>query len=155
LQQICSQIVDFKATASVIRDLRDTIGHIETLYDFTRGSGIAAPQIGESLAVNVLAFEGKEYVICNPRIVAHSDEMIEVSEGCLSFFDVRGKVPRWASIKVEAENEHGVTYIIEADNPNFVSLLQHEIDHLAGRLYVDRLPAGTELIPKPGVPAIP
>ncbi len=152
LQQPCQTITNFKEAGPLIQDLRDTLSFVQTLHLFTRGSGIAAPQIGKLWAVSVVVFEDREYVLCNPRIIAHSEHRVEVSEGCLSFFDVRGMVPRWEWVTVEAENELGRTYVIEASNLNFVSLLQHETDHLAGKLYVDQLPEGAELIPKPGVP---
>jgi len=155
LERRCRKIVDFAEVAGVIRDLRDTLDHLQSIYNYTRGSGIAAPQIGEALAASFLRFDGKEYVLCNPHIVKHSDQKIDVPEGCLSFFDVRGSVPRWARITVEARDEHGQTYRIEADDPNFVSLLQHEMDHLDGHLYIDRMPAGAKLVPKPGMPKIP
>ncbi len=89
----------------------------------------------------VVEFEGKRHVLINPRIIFHSEDMILIREGCLSFFEYRGEVPRYRAVTVMALDKQGAQYELCAED-EFSSLLQHEIDHLDGILYIDRLPEG-------------
>ena len=87
--------------------------------------------------------------------MAHSEEKVSIREGCLSFFEVRGNVPRYKSVTVSALNENGAPFTIEAKN-EFAMLLQHEIDHLNGILYVQHLPGmEKDLYPVERMPDIP
>jgi peptide deformylase len=76
-------------------------------------------------------------VFINPRIVAAEGEA-ECEEGCLSVPGYYDKVVRAASVRVEAQNEHGESFVVEADELLAVCL-QHEMDHLDGRVFVDHL----------------
>lgn len=153
LYAICSPVTDVATVQHVITDLWDTLQVIQGLYDFTRGSGIAAPQIGVSVQISVVQFGASRYVLINPSIIAHSSELMVVREGCLSFFDYRGMVERYAAVTIEAMDAAGVRYTIEADG-DFASLLQHEIGHLQGELYESHLAPGAALYPVV-MPAIP
>lgn len=84
-------------------------------------------------------------VLLNPTVVDESAEADEQFEGCLSFFDVRGKVPRPRALQVEYQDFDG-----QARTTTFTDglarLVAHELDHLDGVLYVSRMTPGTEVI---------
>jgi len=143
LRQKCSQVDDFDKVQGIIDDLIDTIEHLKTTYKFSRGTGLAAPQIGELVRVSVAEYDGEMYVMINPEIVETSEEKKPIWEGCISFFEYRAFVPRHMYVKVKAQNQNGEEYFIEGKG-DFVSLLQHEIDHLNGILYFDHLPNGED-----------
>jgi len=107
------------------------------------GVGIAGPQVGLYLRVAVLQLDYKTdaprtIFARNPVIVERSDRNIEGYEGCLSIPEVGGLVRRSFWIRVEHETVDGEVISVEADGYNAV-LWQHELDHLDGVLYVDRL----------------
>lgn len=134
----------------VLRRLFDAMDRIATVHDFSgKGMGLAAPQIGidrAAAAVRPANSAADPIVLFNPRVTAVSDEMDEQYEGCLSFFDVRGLVPRPLRITVEttALDGRALTTVYER---GLARLIQHEIDHLYGLLYTDRMPSGRETIP--------
>jgi peptide deformylase len=115
----------------------------ETLYD-APGVGLAAPQVGVPLQLVVIDIRPKErrhpLVLINPRIIEKSGKD-EEEEGCLSLPGLNAKVKRYKTVRVEAVNERGFPFSIEADaEAGLLSrALQHEIDHLDGKLYVDYL----------------
>ncbi|HEX8638646.1 MAG TPA: peptide deformylase, partial [Pyrinomonadaceae bacterium] len=78
------------------------------------------------------------HVIINPHITARSDETVMFFEGCLSVMAYRALVPRHRRIKVECLNEFGEKQVIEAQGW-YARILQHEIDHLEGNLFVDKM----------------
>ncbi len=106
------------------------------------GIGLAANQVGISrrFAVIDLMPEGRRhpFVIVNPVIVERSKTLFE-EEGCLSIPGFNGKIKRSAWVKVNALNEHGLPVVIQGDGL-LARCLQHEIDHLNGKLYIDHLP---------------
>jgi peptide deformylase len=104
------------------------------------GQGLAAPQVGHDirLAVVDVPTDGRQLVLVNPRIVWASRERARGLEGCLSIPGVRAIVERPAELVVEALDLDGVLQTIGADG-ELARCLQHEIDHLDGILYVDRL----------------
>ncbi len=107
-----------------------------------RGVGLAAPQIGLSLRLAVIDVrpEGKSQriVLINPEIVSLDGELND-EEGCLSLPGVYHKLRRHARARVRALDEHGVPRELSGDGL-LARAFQHEIDHLDGKLYVDRLP---------------
>lgn len=113
-----------------------------------KGAGIAAPQVGISERFFILSSRANErypdapnmepLVIVNPDIINHSDEIIEDWEGCLSIPDLRARVPRYASITVSYLTRHGEH--IETEYSGFIArVFQHEIDHLNGTVFLDRV----------------
>lgn len=156
LERPSLEVVDFNAARRIVGDLDDTLIAIEGLYNFSRGSGIAATQIGEPWQVDVMHFDGERYVMINPQIIAHSEEKILVTEGCLSFFDYRGKALRFADVTVATWDEHGDPYTFSSGGDvNFSSLIQHEIGHLRGELYTAAMPSTETLVYHPDKPQIP
>jgi peptide deformylase len=106
------------------------------------GVGLAAPQVGESIRVAIIDASGGEeepFVLINPEIVARSEDQVDDEEGCLSIPDIRLKVKRPSSVSVRACNEHGEEYRIEDASGLLARALQHEIDHLDGIMFVDRV----------------
>jgi len=134
--------------------IRDLIEHMrETLSD-ALGVGLAAPQIGEPLQL-VIIEDKAEYlpevelkererrpvpfqVLINPRIHLVSPPEVTFFEGCLSLPGFTGVVPRARRALVEALDHHGQPVRIEAMGW-YARILQHEIDHLLGTLYIDRM----------------
>ena len=155
LEQPCREVTLLSEAAPVIRALNATLDHVHTLHDFRRGSGIAAPQIGRSLRIAVVHWRGSRAALINPQIVERSADMFLSREGCLSFFDFRGVVSRHQWVVVTAIDQGGVLISFRAEG-DFSALLQHELDHLDGILYIRRLPNGSEdLIRVKDMPYIP
>ncbi|MFF4673595.1 peptide deformylase [Streptomyces sp. NPDC001279] len=121
---------------------------IGQVHPFAKGMGIAAPQIGIGRTAAVVQPPGDAptVILLNPKITERSDELDEQYEGCLSFFDVRGLVPRPLKITVETTTLTGerVTTVYER---GLARLIHHEVDHLDGLVYTARMRAGVEPIP--------
>ena len=115
-------------------------------YDLRPGMGLAFPQLGINERIIVIVYEyddGKfeEYVVVNPKIVSTSNEMIaaEAGEGCLSVNrDVEGHVKRFARVTVEGYDVDGNMIRIRAREELAIAF-QHEIDHLNGIIFYDRI----------------
>jgi peptide deformylase len=139
------------------REIRELIQQMkETMYG-APGVGLAAPQIGQSIQLAVIE-DRPEYikdwtpeqlaererqsvpfhVIINPRITLLGDEQIDALEGCLSLANLMALTPRARKVRVECVDEKGEPKIIEASGW-YARILQHEIDHLAGTMYVDHM----------------
>jgi len=118
---------------------------LETMYE-ERGIGLAANQVAvlkQIVVVDVMAGDAdhgqrEPQVLVNPKIVAASGETA-IEEGCLSVPEFRAEVPRAEKIKVEYQDLEGQPQILEADGLLAICL-QHEFDHLRGRLFIDYLP---------------
>jgi peptide deformylase len=131
----------------VVAELHSALERVAQAHVFGKGMGIAAPQIGIGRAAAVIRTAGGEIVtLLNPRIIEQSDEQDEQYEGCLSFFDVRGKLPRPLCIQVEHQHADGRTHLTTFER-GIARLIAHEIDHLAGVLYTDHMPDATSVIP--------
>ncbi len=107
------------------------------------GTGLAAIQVGvlKSIIIyNLGAAEGERslQVLVNPRIVEQEGRITSENEGCLSVPDYRTNLKRFESVVVEAMDRNGNPVKIEADGFHAV-VLQHEIDHLNGVLFIDRI----------------
>lgn len=114
---------------------------IETMYA-APGVGLAAPQVGVPLRLAVIDVSGGKrggelITIANPTFVAREGMQLE-EEGCLSLPGFNATVPRPAQVVVEALDRHGVSRRIEGTGL-LARALQHEIDHLDGALFIDRL----------------
>jgi len=116
---------------------------METMVEYY-GVGLAAPQVHESLAIAVIESHGARgdipmTVIVNPEVTVLDEELIEDWEGCLSIPDFRGRVLRWRKLRVDALDRKGRKIKITAEG-FFARVIQHEFDHLMGRVYLDRMP---------------
>lgn len=132
----------------VVDELFAAMERIGQVHPFAKGMGIAAPQIGIARAAAVVQPPGgaPAIVLLNPRITTRSDEADEQYEGCLSFFDVRGLVPRPLRITVETTALSGQTVTTMYER-GLARLVYHEIDHLDGLLYTARMRTGVVPIP--------
>jgi peptide deformylase len=108
------------------------------------GVGLAAPQIGEALQVAVVEVEGQVHELVNPRIVRAVGEDRDL-EGCLSIPGFQAYVTRRARVWIVAQNRLGRRYRLSGSGL-LGRALQHEIDHLEGKLYIDYLESLDELI---------
>ncbi len=113
----------------------------ESMYA-AQGIGLAAPQIGLSQRLTVIDVSFKKnpeekIVLINPEIIEREGEQYE-EEGCLSLPEIRDKVKRAAKVKVRAQNTDGEWFEIEGEEL-LSRAFQHEIDHLDGVLFIDRL----------------
>ncbi|QHS53578.1 peptide deformylase [Edaphobacter sp. 12200R-103] len=113
----------------------------ESMYA-AHGIGLAAPQIGLSKRLTVIDVSFKKVpadklVLINPEIVEREGKQFE-EEGCLSLPEIREKVNRAAKVRVRAQNVEGEWFEVEGEEL-LARALQHEIDHLDGVLFIDRL----------------
>ena len=115
---------------------------LETMVEYY-GVGLAAPQVHESLAIAVIESDGPRgtiplTVLVNPEVTVLDDQLIDDWEGCLSIPDFRGRVPRWRKLRVDALDRKGKKIKITAEG-FFARVIQHEFDHLMGKVYLDRM----------------
>lgn len=121
----------------LIDDMIETMRHAD-------GAGLAAPQVGVPLQVVVIdAVEEDEITLINPELVKSSGEY-EVTEGCLSLPGYKGEVTRWESVTVKGRDRHGKQVRLKADGL-LAHVLQHEIDHINGVVYIDHLESRDKL----------
>jgi peptide deformylase len=120
---------------------------IETMVEYD-GAGLAAPQVHVSQQIVVFEVEGNPRypeapsipltVLVNPKITPTTKELEDDWEGCLSVPDLRGKVPRFTEVRVEAYDRTGkkLNYVAKGFEARVV---QHECDHLIGKVFLDRM----------------
>jgi peptide deformylase len=132
----------------VVAELRSAISRIGNAHRFGKGVGLAANQIGIDRAVAIIAPPGGHDMITlvNAKVIESSERVDEQYEGCLSFFDVRGRVPRSLTVHVEHQELNGARKITIFDR-GVARLVAHEVDHLHGVLYTDRMLPDVEPIP--------
>jgi peptide deformylase len=110
----------------------------ETMYA-ARGIGLAAPQVGRTERVTVIDVDRERpLVLINPEIVVADGGAAKAEEGCLSIPEVYGEVERPAHVIVRALDRNGDPFEVEATEL-LARCLQHEIDHLHGKLFIDYL----------------
>jgi peptide deformylase len=139
------------------REIQELIDFMhETLRD-APGVGLAAPQVGVGIQLAIIedlpeyskAMTAEQiaererkpvlfHVIINPKLTPVGDERVEFFEGCLSVNGYTALVPRYRRVRVECLDERGEPTIIEAAGW-YARILQHEIDHLNGTVYLDRM----------------
>ena len=135
--------------AKRVRDIDDSINRliddmIETMHAEPGRAGLAAPQVGVPLRVIIIDQpEAEDIVIINPEIVRRKGERI-LDEGCLSFPGYFGQVTRAEKVTVKGRDRTWKEVRIRADGL-LAQVLEHEIDHLNGTLYVDHLESMDEL----------
>ncbi|GAB6137438.1 peptide deformylase [Halanaerobaculum tunisiense] len=116
------------------RNLLDNMA--ETMYE-SDGVGLAAPQVGISKSIIVIDIGKGLIELINPEIVEKSEKTYIDEEGCLSIPEQTGQVERAFSVKVEALDRTGEQFEIEGKGL-LARALQHEIDHLKGKLFIDK-----------------
>jgi peptide deformylase len=133
-----------RADVAVRKVLRDMV---DTMRD-APGVGLAGPQIGLPLRLVVIEYEETLYKLVNPEITWLSAERSTADEGCLSLPGYIGAVERAEAVRVRAKNEQGKAISL---NPSgwLARIFQHEIDHLDGIMFTDRMAPGERLRPAP------
>jgi peptide deformylase len=121
---------------------------VETMREYD-GVGLAAPQVHVSKQMAVIEVsDNRRYpgegpipltILINPRILNAAKKQLVDWEGCLSVNELRGQVPRAESLEVEAYNRKGQKVQLQARG-FFARIIQHECDHLAGKVFLDRMP---------------
>lgn len=114
----------------------------DTMYA-ERGVGLAANQVGESLSLLIYDPEADPEkrnfrVLANPKLLSSEGSFLSENEGCLSVPEYRANVKRFAKILVEAQDVEGKPFQLDLEEMEAV-IIQHEMDHLAGTLFIDRL----------------
>ena len=135
LRNISEEVLDIKSDEiqNLIKDMKTTLRSI------SNGVGLAAPQVGKNVRIFIASDDLKlnQTVFINPKIIAMSEKYALKDEGCLSLPEFYGRVKRAEWVKAEAFNENGRKFKLKAKG--LVSqLIQHEIDHLDGILFVDK-----------------
>ena len=134
-------VTDFNALEGLLRDMRDTMAHLN-------GAGLAAPQIGVQLRVVIFGVTANprypdvepvpDTVLVNPVLTPLAPQMEEGWEGCLSVPGMRGWVPRFTQLRYAGQDETGKFF--QRDVEGFhARVVQHEVDHLEGILYPMRI----------------
>ena len=145
LRQVSANLPERELQSAAMQKFIDDM--IETMKEYD-GVGLAADQVHESKQVAVLEVANNPRypnkpdvpltVLVNPKVTPLSDALEEDWEGCLSIPDLRGRVPRYTSVRVQAWDRNGqeLDYVATGFHAR---VIQHEFDHLNGKLYVDRM----------------
>lgn len=149
-----SKEVTFPLDKETIKTIYDALDYLELSqneeiaekYDLRAGMGLSFCQIGIMKRIFVVSEDFGDgtfgrYVVINPKVISHSEELIYVGEGegCLSVNrPTTGIVPRYARMKVRAYDEHGDEYEIRV-REDIAIAFQHEMDHLDGILFTDKI----------------
>jgi len=131
-----------KKVEQIVRDLVDTLA----IQKEPEGVGLAAPQIGKNLKIFVFSFKDVSRVCINPEILAlsttsHKSQVTSnksLMEGCLSLPNYYGPLKRSAVVKLKYTDEKG-SEKVEEFKDFYAQIVLHEIDHLNGKLFIDRL----------------
>ena len=119
---------------------------IATMHEYD-GVGVAAPQVHVPLRLAVLEVPASDRrsedvvpltVLVNPQVTPLGDETVDGWEGCLSVPELRGMVPRFRRVRLQALDRQGRPFVAEAEGFH-ARVIQHECDHLDGRVYLDRM----------------
>ena len=121
--------------ATISDELRTLARDMFETMHLAKGIGLAAPQVGRTERLAVVEVDDQRLVIINPEVV-QTEGKAKAEEGCLSIPDVYGDVERPAKVRVRATDLEGKEFDVEADGL-FARCLQHEIDHLHGKLFLD------------------
>lgn len=135
--------------------VQSLIEQLMSALSASNGVGIAAPQLGRSLQIIVVASRPnpryphaphmEPVVMIDPQLRSHSEEVVKDWEGCLSIPGIRGLVPRYQAIEVEYTNCQG-----QVEHRRFTDFIarvfQHEYDHLSGKVFLDRVESSLELV---------
>ena len=123
--------------AQVTEELQRLIDDLFETMHACEGIGLAAPQVGRLERLAVVAVDERPLVLINPEILS-GEGSERAEEGCLSIPDVFGEVERSGSVRVRALDRHGQPFELEASGL-LGRAIQHEIDHLHGKLFIDYL----------------
>ncbi len=129
-------------TAEPVKDMDEKIRTLaqemlETMR-IGKGIGLAAPQVDLGIRLFVTEVDDRPRVFINPEILLTSQELADLEEGCLSIPGIYAKLKRPAAVRIQAWNERGRPFNLDAEGLE-ARVILHELDHLNGVLFVDRL----------------
>ena len=127
-----------KPVAKVTKEVRELVANMEETLRAAPGIGLAAPQVGELIRVIIADIGDGLHVLINPKIAKKSGTQTFI-EGCLSLPGIEAPVVRANKVLVKAMDINGKRIQVEAQDL-LATVFQHEIDHLDGKLFVDRVP---------------
>lgn len=131
-----------RTSSDPITDITDSIRNLildlEQATNLPGRAGVAAPQIGVNLRAFSYKVDGVVGHLINPKLVETTGEPVQVEEGCLSLPEIWSKTPRYPKVRVSGTTIDGEQVEIEAEGL-LAQVFQHEIDHLDGKVYLDRL----------------
>lgn len=144
-----SQIVtqaDFEngIVASTIQKMHAILNGIKSISD-ENGNALSAPQVGVSIRLIVLRIDGVFVNIINPRIIERSESTFMFEEECFSFYNMRAKVKRYESVVISFLDEEQKEQRLKMQG-EFSGLIQHEIDHLNGIFFLDKVEDKSSLV---------
>lgn len=122
----------------ITAELRRLVDDMFETMEKAKGVGLAAPQVGRRERLCVVDADDTRLVVINPEIIHHEGGIVRGEEGCLSIPEIYADVDRHARVTVRAQDIDGNWYEVEGANL-LGRCLQHEIDHLHGKLFTDRL----------------
>jgi peptide deformylase len=118
-------------------EIKELIFNMLETLEANRGLGLAANQVGKSLRLCIIKFEGKTHILINPKIKNRSWKKTIFEEGCLSFPGLYFPVKRYTKITIEAQDRKGNKFLLRSEGM-LSRALQHEIDHLDGIVFISR-----------------
>jgi peptide deformylase len=139
-----------KHVPKVTKEIKQLIENMEETMRSAPGIGLAAPQVGQLLRIIVCDAGDGLHVLINPKIIGKSGTQVLV-EGCLSLPGIEAPVERANKVKVSAMDRNGKRIEIEASDL-LATVFQHEIDHLDGKLFIDRVSDPNLITYKPKTP---
>lgn len=148
LNRECEPVREEEFDSPTLKSL--ILNMFETLYDYSSGVGLAANQVGvlKKICVIDIKRDGKKPLVCiNPEYTPISESQVESKEQCISFPNVVVAVKRYSKIKVNYQDIHGHSQEIIAEGFKAM-VLQHEIDHLNGVVFLDRVDMTKDVQPE-------
>ncbi len=139
-----------RPVAKVTKEIKELVANMEETMKAAPGVGLAAPQVGELLRLIIADVGDGLNVLINPKVIKKSGTQTFV-EGCLSLPGIEAPIERAATVTVKAMNLKGKLVEVEASGL-LATVFQHEIDHLEGKLFVDRVADPNLITYKPKTP---
>jgi peptide deformylase len=133
LRQPCQEV------SPAIPRINELVKNMWATLDNARGAGLAAPQVNKPYRIFIISIETFRGTFINPGILDYSTETILDTEGCLSIPGIWEEVPRAATITLQYQDENFLP-LTHTFSGNIARAIQHEYDHLNGKLYLDYLP---------------
>lgn len=128
-----------EVVTQITPELRRLVDDMFDTMEAAKGVGLAAPQVGRSERLCVVDADDVRLVVINPEIVHKEGGLVRGEEGCLSIPEIYADVDRFARITVRAQDIDGKWFEIENAANLLGRCLQHEIDHLHGKLFIDHI----------------
>ncbi|MEE4246608.1 MAG: peptide deformylase [Kangiellaceae bacterium] len=122
---------------ATVDSMKQVLNGIKSISD-ANGNAISAPQVGHTIRLVVLRIDGQFVVLFNPTFRSLDQTTFMLEEECFSFYQLRAKVERYANIEVNYLDQDGQHQSLVL-NGEYAGIAQHEIDHLDGVLFIDRV----------------